>query len=350
MGFYSRNKHFIRQKLNLELRKVEDSKKADYYISNLQSDTRGRISKSFQGCTDKTLLYQDFLDYVGAYEPDLIFLNLLLEEGCCSIASSLSFRKNQKLPFQFQILHDLYNHFTSTDKITLDQYVDYLKDYTCELIDTNESVWRAESKNDNRLIRAFTDSISKDLINGNLNPNKYILLCIIWYQFKLFYNPFNNTKAIVLTNALNDSISKNQNSSQFTQTVIEFYKLSLELKSLIIDKIYIPYTDIIPPDCMDGLNIQTKQLINQIKLFVDREELPKYSFESIFLKFKEESESDFFVESLTNEVDNRFKNFQIPTQSELETLNEMRLENLDDIKIVEFAEKILVQCYKFEWL
>ncbi len=62
MGFYEENKNFISQKFYSEMRGLDLLAKTENYNSNLKSDMRKRLLKSYNNCSNSKAFFTECIE------------------------------------------------------------------------------------------------------------------------------------------------------------------------------------------------------------------------------------------------------------------------------------------------
>lgn len=341
MSFIEKNKYFLQQ-VNREIYKYKNSAEnisfdalKDFYKVNFQSTMRNRIKDSYESSKNIAKYYTDLYESIGEFEADLITINFLLEKDLFNILWSFKMQE-RNFHFESEFLEYMYKNFIFNSFRDFPSFRLKIKEISHKILNVSDSDWIRDDKNVHPIIRGFTDSIN----NQNFFDS-YLNLIVIWYRFEEYHSPFNNIKAILLTNLFNKKFE--QDDPILNQKYVDFLDAVQELKNNLFSYLwlqFLPFTQIDSFKCSEGLTKQSKKLFERyhfLKFLQDNND----DYINLILKIIN-TKNDRHKSQILDRINERIKEFEIPSAEGFELLN--KIDN-DIIK-----RNLISTFYRFELL
>lgn len=351
MGFQDKNKYFL-QSLSRETRNLEDMEKILLYQEEFKEDLWNRIIDSYEDSENLASFYNELILSVGEWEPDLIFLNLILDKHLFVFLREVEI-PNKTYNFKFQFIENIFNGFLRSDSKLEDTLKQVLKNEAHEILGVSDQDWRSENKRHHPLIYKYGETFNRclfenfDLINV---INGYFVLVTIWYRFKVYHEPFHNIKAIVLTNKINEIFQSldifidkvNRNLWEFMTYIdsIEPYLFSIKWLN------YLPYTISIPESSLPGLENQIRALDKNKKKIFLLNQISRMDYLELFNQYIKYDDRLIRI-NIKEEIYRKLNSFILPSHSVFEFLTSKNVPD-NDSGFLQLKLEFLKSNYKFE--
>jgi hypothetical protein len=285
-------------------------------------------------------IVSDYQDKKNTINDNVIIIQLFFEEYCIEITKKLrilgyfdmswKFESNSFGRFYYDFIYDNKSFNNST-------LLEFIVSYVYKINGSIRAIdFQKNSISNFHFDRKITEGIlkkiqNKDFDNAALN---YLIYLKIWNQFKIYNNPFNNNKALLIHRIFAEKIwPKNRISYE---AIDEFQKLVQKLINYISTKnLYFPFFD-----TAESILYTEKYLQERAKLKINIEKLFDYE-----LTDESEPYNSLIDDIINNPLENQYKKELI--QSKVE---KKMLPSFDDIKMVEKLYRFSTEKEFGKWL
>jgi hypothetical protein len=258
MCFYDANRNFIHIRLVSEMKGKSQEEKSQHYNKFLRAEIHSRLRKSY--CPEaKAKFYSEAIDWVGAYDLEMIIINLFLEQDFFEIIEDLKPRVSfEGYDFKIEFIGQIYRNIILTDEKRTNHYDAICNDQIQKITEITNVKW-----DDNFVKKVCTDF---DQVFLNLSESNFYLFYLL-----LISSPDNSSSpfvsAILLYNNLNkllegDILDKQQIETKLTGLVNTISELEQNVLFLDRNELFMPFSYNNPHELH-----QSKGLQNQMTRF-----------------------------------------------------------------------------------
>ena len=350
MSYLEDNKNFIHQYLVVEMRGLSDAEKVAKYEFK-KEDNRKRLAESYLKCgndKEKVEFYNEAFLINSFFESDFLMLNLFFESKSEHFFISLTDSKCFD-NLNFQSLTELPYKFWNYMRCPLSEEVEgFLKqEFLLIIDDITEQIWNSESETKNDVVRAYANWLMNNIKNAISLYQVYYsaqLFCKIWNKFSA---PFNNLKAIVFLNKINEQFEMLKISGIHIDLNKIINLMEEGFSILFVNDIkYFPLIDkndnpLYSSEYLSKRNILKNNIEISKKLNKSYIEL---TYNSIFTELcqvsdislvnKINSDEIALINKINSDLKQKINNFEIPTKEELNFIDELECDsNINKIKL-----------------
>lgn len=334
MSFFSDNQEFIIGKL-YPIAKYSGSDKEMYY-NKVRAELYERVDQYYNS-VDKARFYNEVIHFVGEWELENLVLNLFLEKDLEILVNNVTIKKSISYSFKSSLLQNLFHKYLVNNETFKLFYfsLDLLR--KSEIMDLSQEDWNTVDLGKHPLVRKFSEFLNASLLKSSDVDlyDGYLVLVYAWSLYKVMNNPFNNIKAILLYNSLNEFSKKNDSNELFRKNFIKFIDSIDEIEKYSFvknEKVFFPFTKNLKDEkYRDGLRLQSEKLCYFYNDFATQLDCKAWSFAE-----------------LANELNNLDSNLEVVVKKEF--FNRININNYPQVEVLDEINDfdILKKTYRFE--
>ena len=353
MGFYEENKNFISQKFYSEMRGLDLLAKTENYNSNLKSDMRKRLLKSYNNCSNSKAFFTECIEILHHYEFPFLFINLFFEENFEDIVILLDQTKFIEIKEHSNdlLVKRFSNYINKLKDFREFKTEEFLKSEFLDVVGIEETVWINKSVwPNNKFLKTYAEWIINSLKESDdIVIYSAILFNKIWIDDVGFVSDHKTSKAIIFLHSLIQSFDNEIQKNNFIN-INSFYKKL----NTILDEVFVsgyfstPLTDNSIEDFY-GVGYYEKLKIFKEKIFFSKnlhESYNDYSYCELFLKLAESDIDVLSKQNITSKIYLKLNGTILPTEDELNSINVIMGDDFFKKNRIEFFSKL----YRFELL
>ncbi len=252
MGFIENNQHFINIELISNMRGLDVEQRKERYAV-VRPEVHKRIEKTYSQSLDKSKFYLELFQTLHEFDIEYLLFNLFLDRQSNSITNFLCSKKvflHLSVDSSSELIYSYFNFIreksVNNEVLSARQQDLFVKQKFLDIVQTaTDNIWIQENERVNRLVHAYVDWLTE-----NLEKNLYViqidslvLLCKIWNSYESFYQPFNNSKAIVLYHQMNvflEQVILKEEGQSFLQFIQKAKKI---FENFFVPLYYVPLID-----------------------------------------------------------------------------------------------------------
>ena len=342
MCFEKKNKNFIKVKLHVNMKGLTDEERLINY-EVIKDETRKRLKSAYTDCENLFSFYEEAFDYLSSYDLGFLLTNLFFEKQASNIFLYLSNGSlsnsniSHKEKFSSRLYNDMLNAFSK------DLEVDFLKLEFTKLLNLNTVDWESVNTSGNEIVKKYACWLmeeNKQKIQTDLNIYCYFLFCKIWNSYDTYDENFSD-KASIFYNKLNLEYEKMLNEGFYVNLDLMITELKSLKDDLFIEDIgFFPLFDQ-EKQASKGYTIQRDKFNENIRLSKTLSKSYKNkTFVSLFnILFNAEG---FLCEKLKREINNKLDRLQIPSQSNLDEIRNIKLVGENKLVKEDFFKRLYI--------
>jgi hypothetical protein len=321
--------------LSTDLGGLSISERREKYKSELQSVVLSILKESYPSeVRSKIVFFQKALkSMIGFYGSETLLLNLLLEEDSAYIVNSLglSFFEDIRLSNAPQVLIE-YLDFIIVQFENKGEYnvkderlftMNFFKTNIPSLIDRD---W-ISNKSMNPLITKYLSWFKKNLNYNNeaIAVDSFVIFTKIWNSTSNFLHPFNNTKAILFYNGINNELTEKLLNSSAGVYVNFINRIEDIRTKLFVDLNYMPlFDDSDSYAYSSGYLDLRKKNQGLLKEANEIESISSSWSYTEIIKYAVESSQDYAIKKCLAKLLKRIKELNYPTEAELVQISNLQ--------------------------
>ena len=332
MGFIKENENFINIELNSRMKNLNPVEEKDRY-QEIKLAARNRVSLSYHNSEIqyRFRFYEEAFETLHKFDLFYLLLNLIFDENkkMFLYLSKNTLKKlnvtNENM-FESKLIIALKNK----EYVNHDFLTDFCKNELTSLLSLNKTDWSDDLTNQNEIVKKFARwivNVNKNKLDKDTSIYGYILFCYHWSNNALFKEKL-ELKGIVFYNQLNKEIEMLLKKRIYInlESIINEFK---ELKKLF----FINNEDLLLPFMISNEVTSNRWYLKHKSKFFKyvqqsvewSQDYSSLSYIQIFEKLHN-STNDVIVEKLKKTIDNKLDVLEIPSDKEINTIENYLLE------------------------